>query len=159
MVKKIYLRRLGCYKMEIGEWMEELAYGDKSFKEKVVWVTMKGGGKLGMCLFAIPLSMMLPNADGRAYKIAEWRGKTYVIYRMTKGVHNSATWGKKKADGTKMFKSSKVYGNQSSSSGGSSGRTRGSKKYFCKKCGLHVDIERDEKNNAYCVDCGNKMFG
>lgn len=145
--------------MEIGEWMEQLAYAEKSFKEKSVWVTMKGGGKLGMCLFSIPYSMMLPNVEGKAYKTAEWRGKTYIIYRMTKGAHNSATWGKRKPDGTKMFKSSKVYGNRDTVDVSSLGRTRGSKKYFCKSCKIQVDVERDGNNNAYCVDCGNKMFG
>ena len=146
--------------MEIGEWLEELPYSDKSFKEKSVWVTMKGGGKLGQCLFSIPYSLMIPFADGDLYKKAVYRGKNYVKYRMTKGAHNSCTWGKKRDDGTRMFKSSRVYGTVTTGGGGVVGaRTKGTKQYFCKNCRKNVDIERDNQNNAFCTDCGQKMFG
>ena len=145
--------------MEIGEWLEQLAYNEASFKDKSVWVTMKAGGKLGMVLFSIPFSLMIPFSDGSLYKRIEFRGKPHILYKMTKGAHNSCTWGKKKEDGTRMFKSNKNYGGGGSNINQSSGRTRGNKQYFCKKCNKQTSIERDKANNAYCVDFCNKMFG
>ena len=140
--------------MEIGTFMEELAYGDKSFKEKSVWIIQSSGGNRKV-FFSIPLSMMIPK-DGKAYKIVEYRGKTYILYKMTKGMHYSCHFGKKKSDGkTRMFKSTKDYRN----TGSSGSRQKSNKQYFCKTCQKQVFIERDSQNNAYCTDCGTKMFG
>ena len=145
--------------MEIGTFMEELAYGDKSFKDKSVWITQVSGGKIGKVFFSVPYSMMIPNRDGKAYKIVEYRAKKYVLYKMTKGMHNSCHFGKKKSDGkTRMFKSTKNYGN-TGNSGSSGSRQKSNKQYFCKTCQKQVFIERDGQNNAYCTDCGTKMFG
>ncbi len=151
--------------MEIGTWLEKLPYAENdpkggSLKEKSVWVSLFGGKKLGMCPFSIPYSGMIPFPDGDLYKIVMVKGERFIKYKMTKGWHNSCTWGKKKTDGTRMFKSSKTYGAGVSTTGttGGSGLTRTPKTYYCNTCKSQKYLERDDKGNAYCVDCGSKVF-
>lgn len=156
--------------MQIGEWLEKLPFGDKSFGDKSVWVVMKGGGKLGDCKFAIPYSAMMPFDNGDVYRKVTKKNKDtgaqekYVHYKMTKGSHRGCTWGGKKSDGTPRFKSTK-YGTtsvQETRSGFKKGDVKlvkSNKQYYCKDCQGKVYIERDPEGNAYCVDCGKKMFG
>ena len=152
--------------MQVCEYLEKVLYGDKSFIEKCVWVGMSMGKDKGIAKFTIPYSNMLPYPDGSMYKkvmYSSGKGKPevlHVMYRMTAGAHRGATWGGKKSDGTPRFKSSRYKtDNQGTKGTGGSGMTKSDKQYFCKNCQGRVYIERDNEGNAYCVDCGKKMFG
>ena len=107
---------------------------------------------------------MIPFESGDVYRkvlrknVKSGEDELHVHYRMTRKAHHGYTWGKKKSDGTPMFKS-RYYKAKMGEGGGEGGRTKGTKQYFCKNCKKAVDIERDNSNNAYCCECGNKMFG
>jgi len=89
--------------VEISEYMEEVAHNFRTRNGKVienpwgeysVWVILNHG-KFGKVPFNIPYSMMIPYDDGELYKKVEWNGKEHIRYKMTRGAHNSFTWGKK----------------------------------------------------------------
>jgi hypothetical protein len=154
--------------MQVGEFLEKALYGEASFKDKVVWVGMSMGGNRGVAKFSIVISLMLPYPDGSLYKKVMYSNspkkskELHVLYRMTMGAHRNCTWGGKKSDGTPRFKS-KRYGTTSvqETKGGFKnvgGMTKSNKQYYCKGCQGQVYIERDKEGNAYCVDCGKKMF-
>ena len=155
--------------MQVCEYLEKVLYGDKSFIEKCVWVGMSMGKDKGIAKFTIPYSNMLPYPDGSVYKkIMYSSGKDkpevlHIMYRMTAGAHRGATWGGKKSDGTPRFKSSRYESTsvQETKSGFKdvSKLTKSNKQYYCKNCQGKVYVERDDDGNAYCVDCGKKMFG
>ncbi|TKJ26213.1 MAG: hypothetical protein CEE42_05220 [Promethearchaeota archaeon Loki_b31] len=156
--------------MQVGEFLEKVLPprdGKNPFDGKVVWVGLSMGGNRGIAMFSIVKSLMLPYPDGSQYKKVMYSNspkknkELHVLYRMTMGAHRNCTWGGKKSDGTPRFKS-KRYGTTSvqgtkGSSGG--GMTKSSKQYYCKGCAGKVYIERDNDGNAYCVNCGKKMFG
>jgi len=152
--------------MEICEFVEKLLYGDDSFtKGGGVWIGIYAGEKLGLTKHCIPLAAMVPFDDGDQYRMTERKNmktdqlEAYVWYRMTRKAHRDYTFGKKKQDGTPMFKS-KYYKVKEGGGGGiSGGRKKGTKQYRCNKCGRNVDVERDDNNNCYCCDCGTKLFG
>lgn len=163
--------------MQVCEYLERCCYGEKSFINpdtgkpgNVVWVCQSMGKGKGEAKFSIVISGMLPYPDGSRYKkIMYSSGKDkpevlHVMYRMTAGYHRNCTWGSKKTDGTPRFKSSR-YGTtsvQETRSGFKKGDvklTKSSKQYYCKDCQGKVYIERDDEGNAFCVDCGKKMFG
>lgn len=161
--------------MQVCEYLEKCCYGQDSFQEKVVWVCQSMGKGKGVAKFSIVISGMLPYPDGSKYKKIMYSNTPkrpevlHVMYRMTAGYHRENTWGGKKSDGTPRFKSSRYkqeHGGtsvQESKSGfkgtGGSGLTKSNKQYYCKACQGKVYIERDGEGNAYCVDCGKKMFG
>ena len=124
------------------------------------------GKDRGEAKFNIVISGMLPYPDGSLFKKVMYSSsKTkpemlHVMYRMTAGRHRNNTWGGKKTDGTPRFKS-KRYGTtsvQETKGSSGSGLTKSNKQYYCKSCKGNVYIERDNEGNAYCVDCGKKMF-
>lgn len=158
--------------MQVGEFLEKVLYGENSFLDKegkrgkVVWVGMKMGGNRGTAKFAIVVSLMLPYSDGSVYKKVMYTNspkknkELHVMYRMTMGAHRNCTWGGKKSDGTPRFKSSK-YGStsvQETKGTGGGGLKKSDKQYYCSNCKGKAYIERDNDGNAYCVDCGRKMF-
>jgi hypothetical protein len=72
---------------------------------KAIWVKgiekkINVGGNWKHILFSLAISNMLM---GSVRKIKE-NGKIYITFEMGKGIHWKSTWGKKKADGTPMFK-------------------------------------------------------
>lgn len=153
--------------MQACEYLEKVLYGEASFKDKVVWVGLSMGKGKPVAKFSIVISLMLPYPDGDIYKKVMYSSSSkkpkelYVMYRMTAGAHRGCTWGGKKSDGTPRFKSSR-YGTtsvQDTKSGFKGSMTKSSKQYYCKNCQGKVYIERDNEGNAYCVDCGKKMFG
>ena len=152
--------------MQVCEWLEKVLYGEASFKDKVVWVGLTMGKDRGVAKFTIVKSLMLPYPDGSLLKKVMYSSSSkksqelHVMYRMTMGAHRACTWGGKKSDGTPRFKG-RNYGTtsvQESKVSGGSGLTKSNKQYFCKSCQGKVFIERDNEGNAYCVDCGKKMF-
>ncbi len=160
---------------QLCEWIERLLYPDNgrdsiSESGKGIWIRINGKScKDGICKFNMPLSTMIPYDTGDLYKfimvLVGSKGNRVLVkhvrYQMMKGVHRSAQFGKKNAKGERMFKSNRTYGTSSGDGGGansSGGRRRGTKQYFCKICKSNRDIERDGRGNAYCVDCGTKMF-
>ncbi|MBA7578639.1 hypothetical protein ES708_20504 [subsurface metagenome] len=153
--------------MQVCEYLEKCCYGQDSFQEKVVWVCQTMGKDKGVAKFSIVISMMLPYPDGSLIKKVMYRSKKsnpetlHVMYRMTAGAHRACTWGGKKSDGTPRFKRKKYETTsvQETKSSGGSGLTKSNKQYYCKGCQGKVYIERDDAGNAYCVDCGKKMFG
>lgn len=151
--------------MQVCEYLEKCCYGQDSFQEKVVWVCQTMGKDKGVAKFSIVISGMLPYPDGSLFKKVMYSGKKsnpetlHVMYRMTAGYHRACTWGSKKTDGTRRFKSR--FGTtsvQESGGSGGSGLTKSNRQYYCKNCAGKVFIERDNEGNAYCVDCGKKMF-
>ena len=152
--------------MQVGEFLEKVLYGEASFKDKVVWVGLAMGKDRGVAKFTIVKSLMLPLADGSLFKKVMYSSSSkkpqelHVLYKMTMGAHRACTWGGKKSDGTPRFKSTR-YGTtsvQESGGSGGSGLTKSNKQYYCKNCQGKVFVERDDEGNAYCVDCGKKMF-
>ena len=152
--------------MQVCEYLEKCCYGQDSFQEKVVWVCQSMGKDKGVAKFSIVISGMLPYPDGSKYKKVMYSNSPkkpevlHVMYRMTAGYHRGCTWGGKKSDGTPRFKSTRYKtDNQGTKSVGGSGMTKSDKQYYCKNCQGKVYVERDNEGNAYCVDCGKKMFG
>ena len=66
---------------------------------KAIWV--KISGKKKDIRFSLPVSQMFN------IKKLQFKGKPHIVFEMTKGMHNSATWGKKDANGKRIFKSKK----------------------------------------------------
>lgn len=163
--------------MEICEYVEKATYGEDSFrkfdKERgmitdepalAIWIDMYMGEHLGVLKWAIPVSAMIPFENGDIYRktyrmnMKTKKKELFVWYRMVKKSHADYTYNKNKSDGTPMLKSKAWREKYGQGGAVTSGRRRGDKQYWCQSCRRDVDIERDNSNNAYCCNCGKKMF-